>query len=100
MINAIVIILIAHLLGDMAFQGSFVSANKCIKPFIMMYHSLLVSLIVSYALYATLGISYWSLPILFLSHWYIDDMAKCKGKMNDWWDLCLHLIIIATLIII
>jgi len=92
------IILLAHLYADSHLQGSHISKYKCDTQYMMALHCAMYSLVMTLTLYYTLHIGIWSLPVLFLSHWYIDHQAKCQGKLNDWWDLSLHLTVVALII--
>lgn len=97
---SLVLILISHFYSDYVAQGSFVSQKKCNTRFYMFYHCLLYSLIVGATMYLTMHVSLWSIPILFVTHWFIDDVAACRAKLNDWQDLLAHLIVIEVLILL
>jgi len=93
MIN-IVVVLLAHFYADFHLQGSYIAGKKCDTKEMMFLHCIMYSLVVSLALWWAYGIGFWSIIILFASHWVIDGFWGCDNKLTLWQDQALHLIII------
>jgi len=108
MLISFYIVLVAHFMSDYWMQGSHVSRNKCETKFMMFYHVILYSLVMSITLFYTFQVPLWSFAVLFSSHWSLDYYLTCKPKIIDifktypqslnYFDLLAHLTIILILI--
>jgi hypothetical protein len=99
MINALILILTAHLIADFPLQNKFVSIKKCDTFEYMMIHCLIYAGVLTIAL-NQIGIGWWVFLPLLVSHAIVDYYGACKVQLTLWQDQLLHLIVIGVLCIL
>jgi len=95
-------LILAHLLYDFHWQGTYIAENKSKNNFILAVHALTWALLLSGVL-SIMGLyASWQPIILFLTHFFTD---KWKCRYSPSWgllyiDQILHLIVICLVVII
>lgn len=78
-------LLFLHHLGDVAFQPSWLIANKKIHPFAIYEHAFVWSGVISVGLFMIGDFSMWKFFFLLIVHWLIDYVKYQKLPDNYYW---------------
>ena len=92
-------LLLVHLLYDFHWQGAFIADNKGKYFFLLVVHALTWALLLGFVLYFTGYLSWWQIPMLYVSHLVIDNWKAKQPKTPETFNLiyvdqALHLVTI------
>jgi len=91
------LLLLAHLLYDLHWQGPFIAEFKGKYDFILFIHALTWTMLLGLPLWALSAFTWWKFGFLLVTHLFIDRWKARKPKDRAHWNLiyvdqALHLV--------